>query len=230
MTTHRLSPAAGVLAATVLLSVVACSNSSPQASSGPGGSSSNPAGGTTSPAPTTHQKSHSSAGPTTPTSPAPATEFNPPGDIPDNQVFVDYRPPGSPVTIQVPEGWARSTHSGTVTFTDHYNSVGIAVRTPSTGPSVQSARRQDVPSIERVNNNVHAVQVSTVARSGQQAVLITYQADSQPDPVTNKVVVDAIERYEFFRHGHEVILTLTGPSGADNVDPWRTVSESLRWS
>jgi len=90
--------------------------------------------------------------------------------------------------------------------------------------------KQDVPAIKRANANVKAVHVSMITRSGQHAVLITYQADSKPDPVTNKVVVDAVEVYEFFHQGHEAVLTLTGPSGADNVDPWRTVSESLAWS
>jgi hypothetical protein len=30
--------------------------------------------------------------------------------------------------------------------------------------------------------------------------------------------------------GREVVLTLSGPKGADNVDPWRIVTDSLRWS
>jgi len=29
--------------------------------------------------------------------------------------------------------------------------------------------------------------------------------------------------------GTEVVLTLAGPKGADNVDPWRTVTDSLAW-
>jgi hypothetical protein len=27
----------------------------------------------------------------------------------------------------------------------------------------------------------------------------------------------------------EVILTLSGPVGADNADPWRVVTDSLQW-
>jgi len=59
---------------------------------------------------------------------------------------------------------------------------------------------------------------------------VTYQADSRADPVTGKVHTNAVERYLFFRHGTEVQLTLAGPKGADNVDPWRIVTESLRWT
>ncbi len=226
MTAPRLSTATGVLAATLLLALAACSSTaspaSPTVSTAPTGGG--PTSGT--PAPRTPPSSSS----TTPSGPAPATEYNPPGDIPDNQVFVKYRPPGSTVTIQVPEGWARSTHAGTVTFTDHFNSVGIAERQASTAPTVRSAMHQDVPAIKAAQASVKAVHVSMITRAGQHAVLITYQADSKPDPVTNKVVVDAVEVYEFFHQGHEAVLTLTGPSGADNVDPWRTVSESLAWS
>ncbi len=227
MTAHRFTTATGVLAATLLLALAACSSATsqttPTLSTPPTGGGST-GGASSPPAPQT------SSTPTTPSGPAPATEFNPPGDIPDNQVFVKYRPPGSTVTIQVPEGWARSTNTGTVTFSDHFNSVGISERQTSTAPTVQSAMQQDVPAIQRANANVKAVHVSMVTRAGQHAVLITYQTDSKPDPVTNKVVVDAVEVYEFFHQGHEAVLTLTGPSGADNVDPWRTVSESLTWS
>ena len=35
-----------------------------------------------------------------------AAEKNPPGDVPDNQVFIDYRSPLG-FNIKVPEGWAR---------------------------------------------------------------------------------------------------------------------------
>jgi hypothetical protein len=44
------------------------------------------------------------------------------------------------------------------------------------------------------------------------------------------VVRDDVERYEFWRGDHEVVLTLSAPHGADNVDPWRTVTDSFRWT
>ncbi|MEU6519984.1 hypothetical protein [Streptomyces sp. NPDC046978] len=65
-------------------------------------------------------------------------------------------------------------------------------------------------------------------RSGR-VVLLTYQGDSAKDPVTGKVMRDAFEQYVFYRSGHEVDLTLSGPVNADNVDPWRIVSDSFAW-
>ena len=41
-------------------------------------------------------------------------EKNPPGDIPDNQVFIEYRSPLG-FKIKVPEGWARRESSDGVT-------------------------------------------------------------------------------------------------------------------
>lgn len=60
-------------------------------------------------------------------------------------------------------------------------------------------------------------------------MLITYEALSAPDSVTGKTTADAVERYEFWKAGRELILTLSGPRGADNVDPWHRISDSVRW-
>jgi hypothetical protein len=68
-----------------------------------------------------------------------------------------------------------------------------------------------------------------VTRKAGPAVLVTYQADSPPDPVTGKVVRDDVERYEFWRNGTEVALTLAGSAGSDNVDPWKIVTDSFAW-
>jgi hypothetical protein len=73
-------------------------------------------------------------------------------------------------------------------------------------------------------------EVTTVTRAGAgTAVLVRYRADGAPDPVTGKSVRDDVERYEFWRDGTEAVLALSGAQGADNVDPWKTVSDSFRW-
>jgi hypothetical protein len=71
--------------------------------------------------------------------------------------------------------------------------------------------------------------VRTVRRAAGAAILITYRADSQPNAVTGKVAVNAVERYEFYRAGTEVALILAAPVGSDNVDPWRKVTDSFAW-
>lgn len=154
--------------------------------------------------------------------PAPhVTESNPPGDIPDDTVFVPYRHPGQPYEVKVPEGWARTDLPTGAFFTDKLNSVRIETAPASSPPTEASARGQ-------VKGEVRTV--GTVSRKGGKAVRVVYRADSSPDPVTGKVVRDEVERYAFYRAGHEAILTLSGSVGADNVDPWRAVSDSFRWT
>ncbi|WP_328690105.1 hypothetical protein OHA74_13170 [Streptomyces phaeochromogenes] len=164
-------------------------------------------------------------------SPAP-TESNPPGDIPDNQAFVAYQPSGgafTAFTVKVPEGWARTSQGGTTVFTDKLNRVQISATAASTTPTTGSVTRQVVPQLRVQVPKFTSPKVSTVTRKAGTAVLLTYQGDSARDQVTGKVVRDAFERYAFYRQGHEVDLTLSGPVNADNVDPWRIVSDSLAW-
>ena len=158
-----------------------------------------------------------------------APEVNAAGDIPDNQVFVDYSPPSGGFTVTVPEGWARSEAGGAVTFTDKLNSVRMEMVDAATAPTVASVTQTDLPAIQAASKNFEPGKVKTVTRRAGTAVLATYRADAAPDPVTGKVVHDDVERYVFWRAGKAVILTLSGPQGADNVDPWRIVTDSFGW-
>ncbi|HKT00871.1 MAG TPA: hypothetical protein VJT31_15175 [Rugosimonospora sp.] len=160
---------------------------------------------------------------------SPAVEDNPAGDIPDNVAFVAYRPASGRYEIKVPEGWARTDAATAVSFTDKLNTVRVELVTAGAAPSVDSARTGEVPAIQSAAQRFSLGTVETVTRNAGTAVLVTYRADSAVDPVTGKVVADAFERYEFWRGGTEAVVTLSGPVNADNVDPWRTVSDSFRW-
>jgi hypothetical protein len=162
--------------------------------------------------------------------PAP-TESNPPGDIPDNQVYVAYRPAGgfTGFTVKVPEGWARTGQGATTVFTDKLNTVRVTTATASAAPTVGSVTNTVVPQLKAQVAKFAAPKATEVTRHAGPVVRLTYQGDSAKDPVTGKVVRDAFERYAFYRQGHEVDLTLSGPVNADNVDPWRIVSDSFAW-
>lgn len=167
-------------------------------------------------------------GSTASSAPARAPEVNAAGDIPDTQAFVAYTPAAGGFSVKVPEGWARTDDAGGATFTDKFNSVRVtSVETPS-APTVTSAQAE-LAAIRAASVNYEAGKVSPVTRSAGAGVLITYRADSAPNPVTGKVIRLDVERYEFWRAGKQVVLTLSSPTGADNVDPWKTVTDSLRW-
>jgi hypothetical protein len=145
-----------------------------------------------------------------PSAAKPGPEQNPAGDIPDNQAYVRFSPPGSTFSVKVPEGWGRTSTGGAVTFTDKLNSVSM--ETVAKGAAK------------------HAGKSSTVKRTAGSAERVTYTEPSKPDPVTGKTRTNAVERYVFNHAGKDVVLTLSGPKGADNVDPWKIVTDSLRWT
>jgi hypothetical protein len=154
------------------------------------------------------------SGSATPNPNAPEAQTN--GDIPDNQAYVRYAPPGGGYSVKVPEGWARTAAAGAVTFTDKLNSIRMEAGAASGARTAPSGAQQ--------------VKVTTVQRKAGTATEVAYLAQSQPDAVTGKTRTNAVERYTFPHKGRAVVLTLSGPKGADNVDPWRIVTDSLQFT
>ncbi len=156
-----------------------------------------------------------------------ASEAVVPGDIPDTQVYVPYG--GAGYQIKVPQGWARAdTQTGAV-FTDHFNTERLDRGTAAAAPTVGSVRSVTVPQLQSTNAGFALKDVTTVTRPAGTVVLTTYRANSATDPVTNKYVVLDVERYDFWKNGMLVTVTLSGPKGSDNVDPWKTITDSFTW-
>jgi hypothetical protein len=162
-------------------------------------------------------------------SPSPAQEVNPGGDIPDTQAYIAYSFPSGAFTITVPEGWARTVTNGVITFTSHYNSVTLQTVAAASAPTTSSASAHEVPAIQRQSSSVVIGKVSALVRTAGPVILITYHTNSPADPVTGRYAVVAVERYEFWRNGVEAVVTLAAPVGADNVDPWKTITNSFAW-
>lgn len=210
--------------------LAACGGAGPNSAQGPTATVSPPQTG--SPAPSKGGSSSPGGSPTEspipPEQPVP-TESSPPGDIPDNTAFVAYHAPGG-FTIRVPEGWARTRKGTDVTFTDKLNTISAAWLSAAPPPTVASAKQTDVSQLRDTQRAFRLGQVRSVTLPGGKAVLITFQANSEPNAVTGKQYRLDVERFEFSRGGKEAVLTLSSPVGADNVDPWRIVSESFAWS
>jgi hypothetical protein len=159
-----------------------------------------------------------------------APESNPAGDIPDTQVFVPFTPPSGLFTVSVPEGWARTTDGAATVFTDNANTVRIEIAARAEAPNTESVQVDELPLIASSTADYRLGTVSAVQRKAGPVIVITYQGASARNPVTGKTGIDAFERYDYWRNGREVTLTLSGPASADNVDPWRTVTDSLQWT
>ena len=157
-----------------------------------------------------------------------APEKNPPGDIPDNQVFVQYTSP-SGFSIKVPEGWSRVDRPDGARFSDKYNIIDLAVSKADQPPDTASAKARDAAELKRAGRAVEIKSVKDVKLKSGPAVLISYASNSDPSPVTNKQIRLEHERYLMFKNATLVSLDLSAPLGADNVDQWKLMSNSFQW-
>jgi hypothetical protein len=156
------------------------------------------------------------------------TEVLPPGDIPDNQVFVVYSSASGGYSIRYPEGWSQRVSGSTSTFSDHFNRIEVTASKSPTPPTEASARTSVVSRL-RAFGGFKLVKIDSVHRASGDAIRITYASDSTIDPVTGKRITLDVERYLFWHNRVLVSITLSSPKGSDNVDPWKTVTDSLTW-
>jgi hypothetical protein len=157
-----------------------------------------------------------------------APEHNPPGDIPDTQVFVTYPSPLG-FAIKIPEGWSREDAADSVRFSDKYNTIEIVVSPLATAPSADSVKADQVPALEKAGRAVKVGKVRDVKVKGGTAVLISYTSNSEPNPVTNKQIRLEHDRYLFYKDGNQAALDMAAPQGADNVDDWSLMANSFLW-
>src|SRR5258707_6161563 len=76
-----------------------------------------------------------------------AAEKNPPGDIPDSQVFIDYKSPAG-FSIKVPEGWSRTDKPDGAVFADKYDSIEIAIAGAAAAPTIATDEANDAKALQ----------------------------------------------------------------------------------
>lgn len=157
-----------------------------------------------------------------------APEKNPPGDIPDTQVFVTYASP-SGFSLKVPEGWARTDRRDGASFSDKYNAVGVTVASAASAPTAASAADREAADLVKAGRAVKIRAIRKVMLRSGPALLIDYTSNSEPNPVTNKQLRLESNRYLIYRGGKLATLDLSAPLGADNVDQWKLMSNSFQW-
>lgn len=147
------------------------------------------------------------------------------GDIPDNQVFLVFHNSGAGYAMKYPEGWAQQGRSRTIVFRDKNNIVRVVVgEGPAPTPS-------GVVSELRRSRAVHIVAPpALITVSGHRALKVVYSTVSPPNPVTGKRVTLVVDRYYVSTKLRHAIVDLGTPKGVDNVDAYRLMIESFRWS
>jgi hypothetical protein len=158
-----------------------------------------------------------------------APEKNPPGDIPDTQVFIDYAPSFARFTLKVPEGWARTDNPDGASFVDKLDGVIIKVTSAATRPTAISVKGQYVPDLVNRVRAMKLEKVEAVKLPAGETIRISYSSNSEPNPVTSKQVRLENQIYLYYANGKLVSVEFYAPYGSDNVDQWRLMSRSFRW-
>lgn len=155
-----------------------------------------------------------------------APEVNPPGDIPDSQVFVTYRSPDG-YSLKVPEGWARASANGQVSFSDKYNTITIGFLA-APHAAIDRIRTELVPQIAGGPHAAKLDKVRVIKIKNNDALQIDYTVNSELNAVTGKQIRLEAERTYYPAGDMVLVLDLTAPQGADNTDQWTLISRSVR--
>jgi hypothetical protein len=199
------------------------------AAAGCGGSSSSPTTTAASPPATTTRSTPSAttaaAGSTSPSPLQAEATAAATGDIPDNQVFLRFTNKAAGYSRKYPEGWAQQGSGSTATLRDKNNIIRIVI-TSGGLVSVTEARK----SVSGVRGAKISSPPQAIAIGGKPAVKVVYTTESAPNPVTGKRLTLAVDRYYLWHGGKRAIVDLGTPQGVDNVDAYRLMIESFRWS
>ena len=147
------------------------------------------------------------------------------GDIPDNQNFLVYK--GAVFSIKYPEGWSQKKSANGIDFKDKNNLVRVAVHKGG-APTVASVKAE-LNKLKASEPTLKAQAPKQINLKAGPAIKVTYTTTSARNPVTGKRVVLMVDRYELAKKGRVAVIDLGTPTGVDNVDAYRLMSESFTW-
>jgi hypothetical protein len=149
------------------------------------------------------------------------------GDIPDNQNFLTYGDKSVGFSIKYPEGWSQKKTGSGINFQDKNNLVRVEIR-KGQAPTAASVTAQ-LNKLKASNPSLKAQAPKQVSLKAGPAIKVSYTTTSAPNPVTGKRVVLMVDRYELAKKGRVAVIDLGTPTGVDNVDAYRMMSESFAW-
>ena len=147
------------------------------------------------------------------------------GDIPDNQVFLVFNDAPAGYSMKYPEGWAQRGSGRAVVFRDKNNIVRVVIGS-GTAPTKASVAAE----LRRLKGARIAGSPQPIGLPAGRAVKVVYSTESAPNPVTGKRVILVVDRYYVSKGRRLAVVDLATPQGVDNVDAYRLMIESFRWS
>ena len=166
-------------------------------------------------------------------SPTEPTASEPPGgttsgDVPDNAVFLTYKGANPGFSIQYVEGWQVTPQADGVVIKDKDSSETVALMGLQADIPGYVAST-DLPALQ-AQAGFGLVKQDTVKVGGSRYVHLVYHQKSPPDSVTGKQVAQTVDRYYVPGTAGIAIVSLATPDGVDNVDAFRQMIQSFKWS
>ena len=150
------------------------------------------------------------------------------GDVPDNAVFLTHRDATLGFSIDYVEGWqVRPQPDGVVIRDKDSSEIASIVSTPPDLTAWVSG--SDLPAL-RAQAGFKLIGQNTVKVGSRQLIHLQYHLPAPPDPVTGKRVPSTVDRYYVPGPRGVAIVSLSTPDGVDNVDAFRQMIESFRWT
>jgi hypothetical protein len=150
------------------------------------------------------------------------------GDVPDNAVFLTYRAPSPVFSIQYVEGWQVTPQPDGVVIRDKDSSETVAILASQADVAGYVAST-DLPALH-AQAGFGLIKQDTVKVGGSTYVHVAFHQTSPPDSVTGKQVPQTVDRYYVPGPNGLAVVSLATPDGVDNVDAFRQMIESFKWS
>ena len=149
------------------------------------------------------------------------------GDVPDNAIFLTYHSAAWRFSIRYVEGWQVKTGQDGVTIRDKDSSETVRVLTlPADLASYVSGT--DLPALQS-QAGFRLIRQNRVKVGTATYIHLVYHVPAAPDPVTGKQVPSTVDRFYVPGPGL-AIISLSTPDGVDNVDAFREMITSFKWS
>jgi hypothetical protein len=149
------------------------------------------------------------------------------GDIPDNAVFLTFHGGNPPFLIQYVEGWQVTPQPDGVVIRDKDSSETIAIVAPTDVQGYLTST--DLPALQ-AQAGFRLVRQDTAKVGSKTYVRLTFHLPAAPDPVTGKQVPSTVDRYYVPGTAGLAIISLSTPDGVDNVDAFRQMIQSFKWT
>jgi hypothetical protein len=149
------------------------------------------------------------------------------GDVPDNAVFLTYQSAAWRFSIQYVEGWQVRTMNDGVVIRDKDSSETVTI-VQKPADVAAWVKQTDLPALQSASG-FKLVKQNQVKVGSATYVHLAYHAQAEPDPVTGKRVPSTVDRFYVPGPGL-AIVTLSTPDGVDNVDAFRQMITSFKWS